>query len=245
MSWYDNLTDTGAWGRGISNAFGVGAADPSNPDRSALRGNAQAQAGFGQQALGNYGQSNGALNGTYGQMGQTQGYLQGVMNGTTSQSAPQLQQGLAQNMAAQQSMAASQPGNVASARVAGMNNAQMSAGLAGQQQIAGMQERNAAASQLNQSQQNQAALQYGARGQDATGANAAYGTGTGAYDNAEKNPMKTGGSLLGGGIGGVVGLFSDERLKENIADADDEASDMMERISNALTKRLAKIGAAK
>lgn len=244
MGWLD----VNSWGDSIENALGVGQYDPTNPDRAQLQGVGQQAQGFGNQALGNYGQSSGQLQGTYNQMGQTQNYLQGVMNGQ-GPAAGQLQQGLAQNMAAQRSLAASQPGSVEAARTAGMNNSRLQTGIAGQTALAGMQERNAAAQQLNQAQLNQAQLQYGARGQDAAGANAAYGTAGNSYTSTIQNPQKTGASLIGGGAGGLVGgvaaMFSDKRLKKNIEDADEDAGDMLDRLSSALSKRLATIGASK
>ena len=234
MSWYNDLTDTDAWGRGISSMFGLGEHDPSNPDRAALRGTGAAATGYAGNATNNYNANTQQLNGSYDQMRQQQGYLRGVMNGH-GPAAGQLQQGLNQNVAAQQSMAASQPGSAQAARTAGANMASMRTGLGGQQQLAGMQERNQAAGLLNQSLQNQGATQLNARGQDAGGVNGAYSNAAGGYDTAVKDPMKTGGGILGGTAGGIVGgfasLFSDERLKKNVKLADDDATKTLGKLN--------------
>lgn len=102
---------------------------------------------------------------------QTADYLGRVMRGQESVSAEQLRQGLQQNMAAQQSMAAgARPGNAAmAARTAAMQAGRLGAGLSGQQALAGIAERQAAAGQLGdlqaklRQQELQAAL--GSRGQ--------------------------------------------------------------------------------
>jgi len=74
--------------------------------------------------------------------------------GERSVSAEQLRQGLQQNLAAQQSMAAgARPGNAAmAARNAAMQMGRMGSGLSGQQALAGLQEQNQAAQLLGQLQ---------------------------------------------------------------------------------------------
>lgn len=105
--------------------------------------------------------------------------LQDIATGKESVSAMQLAQANQQNQAMQQSMAASaRPGNAAmAARTAAMNAGRNSAGLAGQQAVAGIQERQAAQSALSQ------AL-LGERGQDVGAATAGYGNAAGAYGTA-------------------------------------------------------------
>lgn len=234
MSWYGNLVDPTAWKNGINNSFGLNGSDPTNFDRKPLEAAAGQQAAYGNEAAGNYGANTQALNNSYGQMRGTQNYLQGVVNGH-GPAAGQLAQGLNQNIAAQRSMAASQPGSAQAARTANANAASMQTGLAGQQQLAGLQERNQAAGMLNQSQQNMGQSQLNARGQDANGVNAAYGAAASGYDTAVKDPMKTGGSMLGGSMGGIVGglasLFSDSRLKTNVKTADDDAKSTLGKLN--------------
>lgn len=95
------------------------------------------------------------------EMGHDRDYLRRLMQGQNSVSAEQLRQGLQQNLAAQRSMAASaRPGMAPmAARTAAIQGARLGGGLAGQQAVAGLQERNMAASQLAQ-------LNLGQRGQD-------------------------------------------------------------------------------
>lgn len=196
------LTDAGNWG--------IGSGDPSNPDRASIRGLGAAQQqfagqlqGVGQQGMQNYAADRGGLAGT-------QGYLSGVMQGQNSVSAEQLRQGLQQNQAQQMSLAAgASPQNAAmAARTAAIQSGQLGAGLAGQQALAGIQERNAAAGQLGQLQLGQSGqdLQYGLQGYGL--ANNAYGGATNAYGQALQNPQKSWGSLMGGGLGGAAGAIA-------------------------------------
>lgn len=78
--------------------------------------------------------------------------LRRLATGQDSYSAEQLRQSLGQNQAAQMSMAAgARPGSAPmAARTAAIQNARMGAGLAGQQSLAGIQERNAAQMALGQ-----------------------------------------------------------------------------------------------
>lgn len=121
--------------------------------------------------------------GRFGSLGDTLGseaeHLRRVARGEESVSAMQLGQALQQNQAAQQSMAASaRPGNAAmAARTAAMTAGRQGAGLAGQQAIAGIQERQQAqqalVNALMQQRQQELAATQGARGQAIQG----YGTG--------------------------------------------------------------------
>ena len=115
----------------------------------------QNQAGFNQLGA----QGNQALSG-----------LQALANGQNSVSALQLQQAQRQNLANQQAMAASaSPQNAAmAARTAAIQSGKLGYGLAGQQAVAGLQERNQA--------QNQYANLLGQlRGQDLSGATGSMG----------------------------------------------------------------------
>jgi hypothetical protein len=93
------------------------------------------------------------------------GRLGRLASGQDSISAEQLRQGLQQNMAGQQAMAASaRPGNAAmAARTAAMQGARMGSGLAGQQAVAGIAERQSANQALG-------SLLMAQRGQDMQGA---------------------------------------------------------------------------
>jgi hypothetical protein len=119
--------------------------------QAAASGRFAGQATKGYQALGARG--TGALDA-----------LQATANGQNSVSAEQLRQGLLQQQGQLQSMAASaRPGNSAmAARQAMIQSGRLGAGLAGQQAIAGLQERN-------QAQQAYGGLLQGLRGQDLQG----------------------------------------------------------------------------
>lgn len=235
---WSNFTNGDKIGNGFEKAFALGPYDPTNPDREALRnqvalGNAQGAAAgqFADTGQNNYGQQTQNL-------AQQTKYLQDLQSGRNSVAAEQLRQGLAQNVAAQHSMAAGgAPQNSAqAARIAANNTARLGYGMSGQQATAGLAERNAATQALTN-----AYLQQ--RGQDANVAlqsrqNAinAYGQGSQAYGTVLQNPQKNGNqyvagissSLLGmaskadGGGGGTT--TSDRRAKTDIEDGDLEAS---------------------
>jgi hypothetical protein len=88
--------------------------------------------------------------------------LRDIASGRNSVTAEQLRQSLGQNLSAQRSMAASaSPQNASMAALMASRNAMnLGSGLAGQQALAGMQERQAA-------QQALAQMMLGMRGQDA------------------------------------------------------------------------------
>jgi hypothetical protein len=143
--------------------------------------------------------------------GETEDFLGRVMRGEESISAEQLRQGLQQNVAAQQSMAAgARPGNQAmAARTAAMQAGRMGAGLAGQQALAGIAERQAAAGQLG-------GLQTALRQQDLGAALGGRGLGLqgmGALENARTQRfgamlgVPTTGEKILGGLGGLAGAF--------------------------------------
>jgi len=127
-------------------------------------------------------------------------YLQGQAQGLNSVSAEQLRQGLQQNMAAQQSMAAgASPQNAAmAARTAAIQSARLGAGLAGQQSIAGLQERQ-------QAQAAYASLLQGLRGQDLSAAlgsrqNAMTGYGAANVGAPQKSWLEQYGPAIQGGL---------------------------------------------
>jgi hypothetical protein len=128
--------------------------------------------------------------------------LQAQARGENSVSALQLKQAQQGNLASQRSMAASaSPNNSAmAARTAANNMNRQNYGLAGQQAVAGLQERN-------QAQQNYANMLGGARGQDVQGATGGYNAATGAYGgglNGQKDPTQAG--QWAGAVGGLFGM---------------------------------------
>jgi hypothetical protein len=162
------------------------------------------------------------------------GQLQRQMSGEQSLSAEQLRQGLGQNLAAQQSMAAgARGGNQAmAARTAAMNSANLGAGLSGQQAMAGIAERQAAAQGL-----------AGLRGQDLQATLGGRGQALDAFGQIEQqrgnrfdamtqtpSGAERGLSTAGGVIGGIGALFSDVRAKTAI----DDGSGSVQRFLGAL-----------
>lgn len=174
----------------VGGVFGVGSGDPSNPYRNALNANAQQQGQFEQSLQGAYA-------GNQGGIGQTQGLLLNMANGQDSVAAEQLRQGVQQQEAAQQSMAAgAAPQNqVMAARNAAMNMGRADYGMAGQQAMVGVQERQGALNALGQ-------LQLGQSGQNMQGALGAGALTNSAYGTDLQNPQKTWGALAGGAISG-------------------------------------------
>lgn len=151
--------------------------------------------GFAGTAQQNYADLTGRLTGSLND-------LQALANGQNSVSAIQLKQAQARNLAQQRAMAASAtPQNAAmAARTAAINSAKLGYGLAGQQAVAGQQERNAA-------QQAYANLLSQSRSQDLQGTLGGYGTAAQAYGggvSAYANAPTLGGTLLGG-LEGLAG----------------------------------------
>ncbi len=104
----------------------------------------KAQAAYAAQAAQNYQRNQGQIQAQLGQLRQLQ-------NGQRSLSMEQLRQSLQQNLAAQQSMAAgAAPQNaVMAARQASIEAGRLGSGLAGQQAMAGIAERNQATMAMN------------------------------------------------------------------------------------------------
>jgi hypothetical protein len=150
--------------------------------------------------------------------------------GQDSLSAEQLRQGLQQNVAAQQSMAAgARPSNAAmAARTAAMQTGRLGAALSGQQSMAGIAERQAAANALGN-------LQIGARGQDVDMATSARGHAMQGYGSIMDNRYGLARAAMGQptederwmsmyrdlGMMGMQG--SDRRIKTDVDDGDEEA----------------------
>jgi hypothetical protein len=130
---------------GWGSIAGGGLTDDEKKRKAALEAAAAQSGSFADQGQ-NY----------YTQLGQEAGgarnYLRSIAEGQNSVSAEQLRQANLQALASQRSMASSaSPSNaVAASRNAMLNMQRQQSGLAGQQAVAGIAERNAAAQQLNQ-----------------------------------------------------------------------------------------------
>lgn len=156
-----------------------------------------------------------------GQAQQALGGLQAMANGQNSVSQLQLQQAMQQNLAQQRSMAASaSPQNAAmAARTAAIQSGRINAGLAGQQAVAGLQERNQAQSQYGQ-------LLGNLRGQDLQATlgsrqNAAGAYGSGQYGAPQPSAVQQYAPVI---VGGLAAAASDRRLKKDVRNADDKAA---------------------
>ncbi len=242
MGWTDNI----GWGdlvvpgstAGSQYLHGAANKDQANPtDAETLgltRGTANdgARGGLGQNAQGanefagwsqdNFGQSTRDLRAS-------QDALRAQAAGQNSVSAEQLRQGLQQNLAAQQSMAAGASSNnqAMAARTAMMQQGRLGAGLAGQQSVAGLQERQQAQQALSQSL-------LGSRGQDLQGVLGGYGASNQAYGaqispNGDKSGIEKNGPAIMGLLGG---LMSDKRIKTDIEDGDVKARRLLEGLKS-------------
>jgi len=155
---------------------------------------------------------------------QAREHLRRLSEGKESVSAEQLRQANDQNLANQRSFAASAaPQNAPmAARTAMMNMNRASTGLAGQQAVAGLAERQAAQKALMDSilQQRQQDMQAALGGRGL----AIQGLGTSApnvpswWDKHGKDAMQAGGMAAG------LIAMSDERLKEDVEDGDGDAN---------------------
>lgn len=159
--------------------------------------------------------------------------LHAQAQGQNSVSAMQLQQGLQQNLAGQRSLAASaSPQNSAmAARTAAIQSGRLGTGLAGQQAVAGLQERNQAQSQYGN-------LLGNLRGQDLNAATNSRATAANAYGaGAAGTPTpswwdKHGGEVEGGAAG-LASAISDRRLKTDVRDGDAAASQIASALPSA------------
>ena len=162
--------------------------------------------------------------------------LRATAMGQNSVSAEQLRQGLAQNLANQQSMVASaSPNNAAmAARTAAIQSGRLGAGLAGQQAVAGLQERNQAMQQYAamiealRQQELQAALQ--------SRQNAMMGYGAQNAGTPEKSWLEKYGPMAQSAGSSIATAMSDRRLKTDVKDGDDHASKAASRLGAHLFK---------
>jgi hypothetical protein len=195
--------------------FGDPGADAERQRKAMLYGQAELAGRFANQSQGNYNNLTNAGNYSLQQLRKT-------ANGENSVSAEQLRQGLQQNQAAQTSFAAGgRPGDAAMrARTAAIQMGRQGAGLAGQQAIAGLQERN-------QAQQQYAGLLQGLRGQDLQASlgsrqNAMSGYGAGNAGAPEKSWLEKYGPAIQGAASSAAAM-SDERTKTAMRPGDGKA----------------------
>lgn len=182
--------------------------------------------------FGGYGESE--FRNTGRQLGGVADQLSRQMTGQESLSAEQLKQSLGRNLAAQQSMAAgARPGNAAmAARTAAIQQGRLGAGLAGQQAMAGIAERQAAAQQLGnlltQKRQQELGAALGGYGLGVQGYGAIEGARTGRFGSLTGVPTM-GEQILGAGAGlGMAKLMSDRNVKTDIKSGDKDADALLE-----------------
>lgn len=209
---------------GIFSRIGAAASNPpagSEADRKRQLVAAATSAGnFAGQGEAGYGAMTNEL------AGQRQ-FFNDMMAGRNSVATEQLRQGLQQQQALQQSMAAgASPQNSAmAARTAAMMMGRNAAGMTGQAALAQLAERQMAAEQL-------ARLNLGQREQDINvglGSRQNQMTGLGANKAEQpKGPSTT--QQLIGGAAIAAGLLSDERLKENVRDGSRKARSALAKL---------------
>lgn len=224
MAWYSFLNDIldpfrSAEGAIFGNGNGAAATAANQQARAGLANNANQANGFANAAQANYGLDTGQLN-------RQADYLRQIQSGQNSVSAEQLRQALQQNMAAQRSMAAgASPQNAAmAARTAAIQSAKLGSGLAGQQALAGIQERNAAASQLGN-------LLGNMRGQDLQGTLGGYNAANQGYGNminqtGDQSKIQQNSALISAIA--AAAAASDRNLKTDIKDGGDDAQKLLE-----------------
>jgi hypothetical protein len=120
------------------------------------------------------------------------------------------------------------PQNAASAaRTAAIQSGRQDAGLAGQQAVAGLAERNQAQTQYTGALQGYGAqalqASQGARGQ------ALQGYGAQNAGAPEKSNIDKYGNAIVGGLGAI---FSDRRLKTDVKEGDDDANKMLDALKS-------------
>ena len=196
MSWWKPWT----WGDDTESA---------NTQRANMDESGNQASLFADQAQGSYGAMTGEL-------AKQRQFLMDLASGKNSIAAEQLRQGLQQNVAAQQSMAAgASPQNAGmAARSAMLNTARLGSGMAGQQALAGLKERQDA-------QQALAGLNLQQRGQDVTAALGSRGNAINAYGGIK--PEKSFLDKWGPAVIGAIAA-SDRRLKRDGEDGDDAAN---------------------
>ncbi|HVZ33346.1 MAG TPA: tail fiber domain-containing protein [Polyangiaceae bacterium] len=228
MGWnWSNLVNPTAWKDGIVKSWHdlTGLADESQSSKD-KRNNLNQQ---GQASSDFAGQGEGAFGAMRGDVASTMQALKDQAAGRNSVSAEQLRQALQQNVAAQASMAASaNPANSAmAARTAMIQGGRLGSGLAGQQAVAGLQERQQAEQALAAFIAQQRALELQAAEQSRQNAISAYGGVTPEKSTLDKwaGPISSGLSLFTRGGGTTT---SDERAKTAIKNGDDAANKTLE-----------------
>lgn len=146
-------------------------------------------------------------------------YLRRIASGQDSVSSEQLRQGLQQNVAAQRSMAASAPPSQSgmAARTAAIQSARLGSGMAGQQAVAGLQERQAAERSLA----DMILQQRGQEVQTMLGSRQQAIAGYGGYTPEGSTLDKWGNAATG--VASIVAK-SDRRAKTDIKDGDKAAN---------------------
>jgi len=226
MAWYD-YTPQGFIAKKLRSGLERGNNEFRDVDPNGDVGYAAYKAhNFANQGQVNYGRSDRNLGGLSAALG-------AQMQGRNLVSTEQLRQGLQQNQAAQQSMAAgASPANQAmAARTAMMNSARLGAGMSGQAALAAMQERDLAQKLFAQNEQARmtGGMNVGlqSRQSEMQGLQGIENARTGRYGALAGAPTATEG-LLGAAMGGAgIAMMSDRRLKQDIAGADDDATQFL------------------
>lgn len=174
------------------------------------------------------GQGEAGYGGMTAELQKQRAFWNDVMMGRNSVATEQLRQGLQQQQAAQQSMAAgASPQNSAmAARTAAMMMGRNQAGMTGQAALAQLQERQMAADQLSK-------MNLGQRGQDIeVGLGSRQNQMTGLGANKAEKPAEPGTwQKLAAGAAAIAPLFSDERLKADVKSGDGVAKKALEALS--------------
>lgn len=223
MGWFDYVKKAGS---GIANAVGkvTGIGDDPAADAEAER-----KRMLYEQAM-RSGQFADAAQSGYTSLGNEanseRDYLRQLARGQNSVAAEQLRQGLQQNVAAQRSLAAgAAPQNAAmAARTAAIQAGRLGAGMSGQAALAGLQERNQAQMALQQ-----AILQQ--RGQDMNTALGGRQTAIGGYGAGNAGaPEKSWFEKYGPAVVAGASMASDERLKKDVEDGDEDANAALKQL---------------
>lgn len=221
MGFFDGVKKFGGGlAQGIGKITGMGndpGADQERERRRLLYEQAQKSAGFADQGEAGFG----ALG---GEASAQRDYLRRLASGEDSVSAMQLKQGLARNIAENQSMAASaSPQNAAgAARLGAILASRQASGMSGAAALAGIQERQAAHQGLSSMILQQRQQDLNAALQARQSANAGYGAYTTPM-TPEKSWLEKYGPAIQGGI--TAASMSDRRVKKNIRRGDREANE--------------------
>lgn len=226
MGFWDGVKEVGSGViNGITGLTKSPDADIEAQRKRLLQRQAAAAGGFADTTQGSYTslgrQGNGAL-----------AALARQASGQDSVSAEQLRQGIQQGVAAQRSFAAgAAPANAAqAARTAAIQAGRLTSGLAGQQALAGLQERNQAQGQYAQ-------LLQALRGQDLQATQGARGQAIQGYSAGNAGTpapslVQQYAPLVQAGASLATAL-SDERTKKNIAPGSGEAAAAIDQLAAA------------